>query len=51
MGFTLEDIGEQSNFDYTLARLQLYHRQLLERINTAYETCKNKIDAHFKALI
>jgi len=51
MGFTLEDIGQQSNFDNTIARLQSYHQQLLEQINSAYEKSKNKIDIHFKALI
>ena len=51
MGFTLEDIGQQSNFDYTLARLQTYHRDLLQRINGVYEVSKSNIDSHFKSMI
>lgn len=51
MGFSLEDIGQQMNIDYTLARLQTYHRDLLQRINEVYESCKSNIDSHYKSLI
>lgn len=51
MGFTLEDIGKQANFDKTLAKLQSYHRELLAKINEAYENKKTAIDSHFKIMI
>ena len=51
MGFTLEDIGTQADYEKTLQKLQSYHKELLNKINTEYENTKTHIDNHFKNLI
>lgn len=51
IGFTLEDLGEPGNFESTMRRLQVYHKELLQHINKLYEGCKRSIDAYYKTQV